>query len=198
MPTPGSERACAWIPPPCFGFDQGRLLLWILKDEFWISGLRWILELFNRTSLDSNQTSLDFEWRPWSLDGRGELRSWICDLDPCPVILTRATQALDSGFWIRRLSAHPQSPRLDFGFWISSACSPTLKIVSWILDLGSSDSRPLHPRPSWILDLGSPPLVKYSAQGLRGLGFWTQDSRAPPGGASWICDFGFDLVCDLT
>ena len=42
----GSERACAWIPPPCFGFDQGPLLLWILKDGFWISGLRWILELF--------------------------------------------------------------------------------------------------------------------------------------------------------
>ena len=133
-----------------------------------------------------------------SLKARQPSGSWICDLDPCPVILTRATQALDTGFWIHRLSAHPQSPRVDFGFWISNVPALTLKILSWILDLGSLDSRPLHPRPSWILDLGSPHLVKYSAQGLRGLGFWTQDSRAPRGRASWICDLGFDLVCDLT
>ena len=133
-----------------------------------------------------------------SLKARQPSGSWICDLDPCPVILTRATQALDSGFWIHRLSAHPQSPRLDFGFWISNACSDPqnreLDSGSWILGFTTSS-------PEAILDLGSlgsPHLVKSSAQGLRGLGFWTQDSRAPPGRASWICDLGFDLVCDLT
>ena len=114
-----------------------------------------------------------------SLKARQPSGSWICDLDPCPVILTCATQALDSGFWIRRLSAHPQSPRLDFGFWISNASSDPqnreLDSGSWILGFTTSS-------PEAILDLGSwiPALGKSSAQGLRGLGFWTQDSRAPP------------------
>ena len=87
-----------------------------------------------------------------SLKARQPSGSWICDLDPCPVILTRATQALDSGFWIHRLSVHPQSPRLDFGFWISNACSDPqnreLDSGSWILGFTTSS-------PEAILDLGS-------------------------------------------
>ena len=128
-----------------------------------------------------------------SLKARQPSGSWICDLDPCPVILTRATQALDTGFWIHRLSAHPQSPRLDFGFWISNACSdpqnPELDSGSWILGFTTSS-------PEAILDLGSwiPTLGQIFCPGpVRGLGFWTQDSRAPPSRASWIC-----VILDLT
>ena len=93
-----------------------------------------------------------------SLKARQPSGSWICDLDPCPVILTRATQALDSGFWIHRLSAHPQSPCLDFGFWISNACSdpqnPELDSGSWILGFTTSSPEAILDLGSWIPALG--------------------------------------------
>ena len=93
-----------------------------------------------------------------SLKARQPSGSWICDLDPCPVILTRATQALDSGFWIHRLSAHPQSPRLDFGFWISNACSDPqnreLDSGSWILGFTTSSPEAILDLGSWIPALG--------------------------------------------
>ena len=93
-----------------------------------------------------------------SLKARQPSGSWICDLDPCPVILTRATQALDPGFWIHRLSAHPQSPRLDFGFWISNACSDPqnreLDSGSWILGFTTSSPEAILDLGSWIPALG--------------------------------------------
>ena len=114
------------------------------------------------------------------------------------MILTRATQALDTGFWIHRLSAHPQGPRLDVGFWIFDACSDPQNPAAgfWILDPRIHDLFTRGHPGSWILDSRTWSNILPRARGA--LDFGPQDSSAPPGGPNWICDFGFDLVCDLT